>query len=377
MTATPITTKPGPEQAKLRGLMRHLAEATAAEAPVISAYVDVTPAAHGERPGERVELRVVRDRLRAIGDSLDPHSLAGESFAADRERIERYLEDEDFSGLDGVAIFACQHIGLWETIGAAVDFETSVAAGPTAELFGLARLLDETVAAVVAVVDTNTCRLFVTRRGRLEEHGGPDEPPGEHRRHETGGWSQARYQRHVDMQDKRFAKEAATAIERLVQQENAQHVILAGDERTIPVLDGELSEVVRPLVDHVAHIEMRASRDEVREEVWPVIAALEQAEGQDAADRAIAGERAGDLGVTGIDATMTALEAGQVDQLVIDDAAPIDPDLRAELVRQAALTDAGVEIVHDHAGLARHDGVGATLRFRVGDDRAEGLLDHS
>lgn len=179
-----------------------------------------------------------------------------------------------------------------------------------------------------------------------------------------GGWSQARYQRHIDMQDKRFAKEAAVVIERLVQREKPQHVILAGDERAISVLDGELSEVVRPLVDYVARLGMRSSTDEVRAEVAPILAALEAAESQ-AADRAIAGRRAGDLGVTGIDATMAALEAGQVDQLVIDESASIDEDLRAELIRQASLTDASVEIVHEHAGLARYEGVGATLRFRI------------
>jgi len=365
MSAPPRTTKPGPDQASLTRTIRRLAEATSTDAPIVSAYVDVRPETHGERPAERAELRIVRSRLRAIGDTLEPHSAAGLSFAADRERIERYLDDEGFDGVDGVAVFACQDIGLWEAVTAQVGFETSVAAGPTVDLFQLAGLLDETVAAVVAVVDTNTCRLFVTRRGSLEELPGPDEPPDEHRRHEEGGWAQARYQRHVDMQDKRFAQEAAAAIERLVRSERAQHVILAGDERAIPVLEGELSSAVRPLVDHVARIEMRAPRDEVRAEVLPMLAALEEAEGMDVADRAVAGARAGDLGVTGIDATMAALEAGQVDQLVIDDAAPIDPDLRAELVRQAALTDAGVEIVHEHPGLTPHDGVGATLRFRI------------
>jgi peptide chain release factor subunit 1 len=215
------------------------------------------------------------------------------------------------------------------------------------------------------VVDTNTCRLFVTRRGDLLEREGPNEGNEEHRRRDVGGWSQARYQRHIDMQDKRFAKEAALAIEQLVQRERAQHVILAGDERSISVLDGELPETVRPLVDHVAHIQVRSSTDEVRDEVRPILSALEEAEGQDVADRAIAGRRAGDLGVTGIDATMAALEAGQVDELVIDETAAIDEDFRAELIRQASLTDARVEVVRDHAGLQRYEGVGATLRFRI------------
>jgi hypothetical protein len=118
-------------------------------------------------------------------------------------------------------------------------------------------------------------------------------------------------------------------------------------------------------VDHVTHLEMRARRDEVRAELAPVLAAIEEADGMELADRALAGWLAGDLGVVGIEASMAALEWGQVDQLVIDEAAGIDEDLRAELVRQAALTDAGVEVIRDHSGLAPHDGVAATLRFRL------------
>ena len=365
MTSTPTTTKLGPDQARLKDLMRSLAEATSTEAPILSIYIDTRPEAHGERPGERQALTVLRARLNAIGDDLDEHTPARESFAADRKRIEDFIGGADLNETDGIAIFACDRIGLWEAIGSHVEFDTQVSSGPTADLFQLARMLDESVSAVVAVVDTNTCRLFVTRRGGLEERTGPDESPDEHRRHDVGGWSQARYQRHIDMQDKRFAGEAALAIARLVQRERAQHVLLAGDERITPILEGELSEPVKALVEHVARIEMRSGADEVREELAPILAAIEEAEGRDVADRAIAGSRAGDLGVTGIDATMTALEAGQVDELVIDETADIDDDLRAELIRQASLTDARVEVVRDHEGLRRHEGVGATLRFRL------------
>jgi hypothetical protein len=62
---------------------------------------------------------------------------------------------------------------------------------------------------------------------------------------------------------------------------------------------------------------------------------------------------------------MPALEAGQVDELVLDETADLDGDLRGELIRQASLTDARVEIVRDHAELRRHDGVAATLRYRT------------
>jgi len=364
MAATPPTTKIGPDQSRLRDLMRRLAEAESTEAPILSVYLDVRPHAHGERPGERSELTTIRDRLNAIEATLEPHTPHRVSFDADRDRIERLL-DGDLRGAQGIAAFACDRNGLWETVDSHVEFDSQVSAGPTADLFQLARLLDETLAAVVAIVDTNTCRLFVTRRGGLVERTGVDEPVDEHRRPDVGGWSQARFQRHVDMQDKRFAKEAADAIERLVQRERATHVILAGHERAIGTLEPELSEVVRPLVEHVARIQMRSSAADVREEVVPMLAALEEAEGTGVADRAVAGARAGDLGVTGIDATMAALEAGQVDELVLDEMAQVDEDLRGELIRQAALTDARVEIVRDHDELRAFAGVGATLRYRA------------
>lgn len=364
MTSTPTTTKLGPDQALLHDLMRRLAEAESTEAPIISAYVDVRPEAHGERPAERNELTVAHARLGEIAASHDPHSPARDSVDADRERIERLLEDEDLGGVAGLAIFACDRIGLWEAIRAEAAFDTQVSAGPTAELFQLARLLDDQVSAVVAVVDTNTCRLFVTRRGGLTERRGPDEGPEEHRRRAAGGWSQARYQRHIDMQDLRFAKEAAAAIDALVGREKPSHVLLAGDERAIAVLETELSGAVRPLVEHVARIEIRANPDDVRGEIAPILAALEEADGEDAAERAIAGWRAGTLGTVGIDGSMAALEAGQVDELIIDETAEIDEDLRAELIRQASLTDATVEIVREHEELRRHDGVAATLRYR-------------
>lgn len=345
--------------------MRRLAEAVSTEAPILSVYADVRPDAQGERPGERSELTVVRRRLDTLEGGLDEHTPSHASFVADRERIETLVTGDELDDANGVAIFACDRIGLWEAIGSPLEFETQVSAGPTADLFQLARLLDESVSAVVAVVDTNTCRLFVTRRGTLIERPGPDEGPEEHRRRDVGGWSQARYQRHIDMQDQRFAKEAAAAIERLVEREKAAHVILAGHERAMAVLEPELSEPVRALVEHVARVDMRTPEGEVRDEMLPILSALRIADGTDAADRAVAGRLAGDLGVTGVDDTMAALEAGQVDELIIDETASLDETLRAELVRQASLTDARVEIVRDHDGLRRFEGVGATLRYRI------------
>ena len=374
MTATPQTTKLGPDEAHIRDLVRRLAEIESPDAPVLSVYLDMraealqadaTGAPGVGDPTRTPGLMVLRDRLREIAHTLPAHGSHAESLNADIDRIGDYVTTEEVRSAQGVAIFACSALGVWETLTAGVPFETHVSAGPTADLFQLARLLDDYESAVVALFDTNTARLFVMRRGHLAPGGSLDEPASEHKRHKQGGQSQARYQRHVDEQDERFAKELADRIERLVQREAAKHVVLIGEERAVSVLQSVLSKQVLALVDDVERLQVIATREEVEADVLPVLERAEADASADVADRVIEGVRAGQLGVAGLEATMKALEIGQVDELVIDDAAEIDEELRAELVRQAALTSARVEVVSGHAGLNRFGGVGATLRYRV------------
>jgi peptide subunit release factor 1 (eRF1) len=83
--------------------------------------------------------------------------------------------------------------------------------------------------------------------------------------------------------------------------------------------------------------------------------------------------RGGGLGVVGVDATLRALENGQVHELIIG----ADPtylrtrDGRSgaavadELVAKARQTDARVTFIDDPALLADAGGVGGLLRFRV------------
>jgi peptide chain release factor subunit 1 len=365
MSQTPVTTQASPDQARLQAVMRRVAEVESTDAPVLSVYLDLRPEAHGGDPGRRNELVVLRDRLREVQRGYD--GVAAESLAADVERLERYLDEEGdaLRTVEGLGVFACKAAGLWETVAAAMPFETQVSTGPTADLFQLAGLLDDSRTAVVAVVDTNTCRLFVTRRGALAERPGLDEPNAEHQRHAQGGWSQARFQRHVDMQDRRFAGEAAQAIAALLERVKARHLILAGDERALTVLEGELPPAATAVLEHVERIDMRAPKDDVHDEVKPILAALRIDDERDAADRAIAGWRAGDLGAVGIDAVAEALERGQVDELVIDEEADVDEALRGELVRQAALTAAEVITTTGHERLRQLGGVAATLRYRL------------
>ena len=218
----------------MRELLRRLAGLGPGDAPVLSVYLDMRP--HGTEPALRPGLLLLKERLRAIEKTLWPRGVAYDSVRADAVRIARYLDDVP-SDAQGVALFTCAAGDLFETVTVGVPFENQVVAAPVPDLFQPARLLDEQETVLVAVVDTNTARIFVTRTGYLDEVGGPDDKNTKYyRKVSLGGLNEARYQRHADERRAEFAREAAAELERVVDQEDAARVILAGDEVALPLL---------------------------------------------------------------------------------------------------------------------------------------------
>jgi len=349
----------------MRDLLRRLAEVEPTDLPVLSVYLDMRPQATGESPGRRTSLTILRDRLSKIEGTLGPRGDGFESFHADAERIEAFLDHEFDRSSQGLAIFGCSGAGLWETVESGTPFEDEVGADAVPQLFQLARLLDEQQTVVVAVVDANTARLFLSRIGGLDEVGGPDEDSTHHQKRRMGGWSQANYQRHIDKHHADFAQEAAAAIERLVDRHMAERVILAGDEVALTPLLAALADRTKELVGDILRVDIRAPRDEVAAEIAPVLQRMEADASTAIADQVVAAVRSDGLGVAGLDATRQALGNGQVDLLLLEATSDVDDEQRNELIRLAATTGADVEVVEAHAGLTRFGGVGALLRYRL------------
>jgi hypothetical protein len=169
----------------VRDLLRQLAQFDPGDALVLSVYLDMRP--HGDSPAIRPSLVMLTDRFRQIEKTLLPRGAALDNFRIDANRVQRFLDEHAGPWLQGVAIFACNSHQLFEVIETGVPFENQVALEPVPDLFQLARLVDEQQTAVVALVDTNTTRLFVTRSGFLEEVAGLDDHSFGYRRRNTGG----------------------------------------------------------------------------------------------------------------------------------------------------------------------------------------------
>jgi hypothetical protein len=346
------------EPAALGGQARYL--------PILSVYLDWRPDTIGARSSERPARVILRDRLRDIQRSFWPRGAAYDAVEADAARIWRYLDEESSASAQGLAIFASAPIGLFEILQANVPFENEVTAGATPSLYPLARLLDDQETVVVAVIDTNTARLFVSQRGLLRELRGLDEDPKFFSKIKgVNALNHAHYQRYALTKRQRFAEEVAERIESLVAEYGARQVIVAGDAVAWPRLLAALSPQVAALVhQEPLSLDIGAPRDAIWDEIEPMIRETEAEQDRSVVERLVDSALGNGLAITGPEETRMALEAGQVDTLVISSAARLPEGARSQLISLAAQTDAGVEIVDNRPELDAMGGVGALLRYR-------------
>lgn len=349
----------------MREQLRRLAELEPGDLPVLSVYLDLRPQATGENPTVRSGLIVLKDRLRQIEKTLLPRGPRLDSFRTDAERIQRYIDEHLPASAQGLAVFACAGRGVFEVVESAVAFDNEVALGALPDLFQLARLIDDYETVVVGVVTSNTARLFVMRAGQMEEKADLRDDPIHYTQTRGRPPNVTRYQRHVANHRDEFAREAAREIERLVDEERAVRVLLAGNAVAMPPLQAALSPRIRDLTQvEPLRMDRRALRDEVTRAVAELVAQSEMEDDHAIADQLLEAVQADGLGVDGLERTKTALEHGQVDVLVIDEEVPLDSATRSELVRLAATTGADVEVVRQSEALRELGGVGALLRYK-------------
>jgi peptide chain release factor subunit 1 len=326
--------------------------------PVLSLYLNAQPDSRGKDHYSAF----LRKELRGRREDFEPRSPGRESIEKDIERIERYVEDEVRPSANGIAIFACAGDDFFEPLQLDAPIaEHRLTVGDRPHLAPLARIVDRYPRHAVVQANTNTAHIYVFGRGRTIER--EDLSSEKISRTDTGGWSQMRYQRHVEDHYLHHAKDVVEALERIVTEDRAQYVILCGDEVIVPLLQAELSKELEAKVVATLRLDIRTPEPEV-------LAAAEEALAAHLvnADRerveALRGEwRAGRLAVAGRRDVLPALENGQVEELVISPALPTSVD---DLVQRAISTSARVRFVDDPGLLAEMDGVLAALRYKPG-----------
>lgn len=374
-----------------------LAKFEPAPYPVVSLYLNTQPGPTGRDQYQSF----IRAEFKARSRTYPAGSPERDSLDKDLEQIATYLERELQPSANGAAVFACSAGELFEAVQLTAPIDQHwLYIGDAPHLYPLARVDSQYPRYAAVVADSNHTRIMVFASGELVA----DEAVKgvKTRRTSQGGWSQARFQRHIENYHLQHIKEVVDALERIVRQEGITQIVVAADDSVLPLLREQLpAHLAEKIVDRTK-VPSHAS-------VQEVVAASLEAMGRENArtdrekvDAAIAGYRAGALGVVGPEDTLDALVKGQVDELLIvaslaslepvsagavaaivtdttlvapavetaaaGEAAQADPQvvrLADELVTRAKQTSARVTFIEDASLLEDYGGVAALLRFRI------------
>ncbi len=358
--------------------------------PVLSLYLDLSANPQGRDDFDVFVRKVLPERMKG----LPAESPDRQSFEQDAEKIRHYLDTDLQRSANGLAIFACTGSDLFEAIQLDAPLQEHwLFVSSVPHLYPLARLIDQYPRYAAVLLDTNKARIFAFSLASIER--AEDVAGVKTRRTSKGGWSQARYQRRVQNFHQQHAKEVIDTLDALVREERIEHIVAAGPEDGLKLLRDNLPAHLAEKLDATTKLALGANDAEVLQATLDSFRAKDAETDAERVSALMNEWRSGGLGVAGPEATLRALELGQVDELIItgspetlkqvqtlpESAAPgaVQADTSApqgaaeetklklsdELVTRAQQTGATIRFIENTELLAEIGGVGALLRFRI------------
>lgn len=367
-------------------VLRDLAGFRAAKGRAISLYVALDPSA-AINPGD-VQTRA-NSLLSAARSEVDADGLSHdqrEALKADLERIDEFFQGLDRDGVRGMAVFASQLDSVWRTLRLPQAVNDAVKVNKEFHLSPLVPLLRGLDGTLVVQVGREQGRFFRLDRGQLHEVADHTEDTPD--QHDQGGWSQARYQRHIDKLVHEHLKTVADELDKR-RRGGAPRIVLVGPEEMKSDFIEKLSKETQQAVVGWTHAEAHANAAELLETAMPL---LEEARAEEETELAEAWKEAAGKGgraASGWAETLEAASDAAVETLLVQDGAeqpafecpkcgraqleggdcPLDgtlmePDEGLDLAVRLTLAMGGSVVPLSHSqDLAPVGGIGALLRF--------------
>jgi peptide chain release factor subunit 1 len=262
--------------------LRDLAGFRATKGVAVSLYLDLDP---GATPVRDTATRV-NSLLSDAAKQLDRRDLTHEQrqgLKADVERIKGYFEQELVrDGAHGLALFAAELDNLWRPLALTESVADAVKVEHVLFLTPLVPLVGRGEGALVAVVGRERGELYRLHGGRLQPVADrTEETPGQH---DQGGWSQARFQRHIEHLVQEHLERVAEELERRVRR-HSERIVVVSTEETRAAFEDLLSKGVREAIVGWTTAEAHAGPPELLAAVTPVLEASREREEQQAVGR--------------------------------------------------------------------------------------------
>jgi peptide chain release factor subunit 1 len=369
-------------------LLRDLASFRAEKGCATSLYVNLDPSEVPTAADAQTRMNALLTAAEKTDRTDLSHDQRG-ALKADFERVARWLDDDfERAGAQGLAIFAAGLDNFWRTLQLPEPVHDHVKVGHDFYVAPLVPLVARADGTIVVVVGREEGSLYRLRAGRLEEIADHyDEAPGQH---DQGGWSQARYQRHIEKLVQEHLKGVAQELDRSRRRMQLPKIVLvSGEEMRSEIMDA-LSTEAREAIVGWTQAKSNAGPAELLDAVTPILEEVEAKNEAEAIERWR--EEAGRNGraASGWEKTLEAASDARVELLLFqegsdrpawrcpacgraataDGSCPLD-GTRLERVEggldlavHQTLANGGVVwAIRHHEDLAPVEGIGALLRF--------------
>ena len=285
--------------------LRELAAFRSARGLAVSVYVGLEPSDVPTPAEVAAHVRSVIGKARERGGS-----------AGDVERIGRWFE-EDFSreGARGVAVFASGADDLFVPLTLPWPVEDDARVAAQLYLAPLVRLVGRDDDALVAYVGRERGDVYRLRGGELVPIADESaEVPG---RHDQGGWSQSRYERHIETMVDRHLRDVAAVLDRCVRRLRDVRVVLAGTEETRAGFEEMLSPRTRSALVGWASVEAHVDAPRLLEAARPLLDEWRSGREEALLDRWREEAARNGRAATGWEETLQAASDGRVELLLV------------------------------------------------------------
>lgn len=312
-----------------------------------------------------------------------------ESLRSDLTRIrDFFIAEFNRDGSRGVALFCAGLDNFWHALPLADPVPDTINVAREFYLSPLVPLVGRGDGALIAFVSRERGDVYRLRSGRLEELAQQfDQTPG---RHDQGGWSQARYQRHIEKLAGDHFRRVAELLDRQVRRLQSPRIVVIAGEENRADFDDVISNEVKHAIVGWAQAEAHASPAELLAAARPVLEEWHAKQERDAAERWREESGRGGRASAGWPATLEAASDGRVELLLFQDraersawqcpkcgrvgaeggACPLDGtrmEKRADglnlAVHQTLVHGGSVLALRHHQDLDPVDGIGALLRY--------------
>ncbi|MCW2964638.1 MAG: hypothetical protein JWO17_1890 [Actinomycetia bacterium] len=356
------------------GLLRDLAAFRASNGCAISMYVDFDPSAAPTVPAEKAKFHARVDETKKLAEvrARDRGRDCKYALAADFERIKEWSDGFDRDGARALALFASSADGLFRIVPLLEPVADGSEVGPELWISPLAGQFGRGEGALVAVVSRERGVLYRLRDGRLHEIADEsEEVPGQH---DQGGWSQARYQRHIENIVLRHLKTVGEEIDKTVHNRRP-HLVMVAPEEMRGELESKLSHEARASIVGWVSADAHASETELLALVRPLFDEARAREDEATLERWQAERGRGGKVAAGWKQTLDAASDARVEVLLVSEGARHQAWSCPECGRAYAdggkcpLDDTKLEEREDAVDLAVHHTVlhgGSFVRFGAG-----------